>query len=438
MNADDLAAPEPLAAPPPRRPRLAVHFVVICLLAAVFGAVTVYIVRPLVVPLFLAVVFAILAAPVHERLAPRVGGRWVASGLLTLLLMLAAVGFPAVFAFLAFSQSEALIEALGGPGADPLREWPGHDPPPQLEPAIAWVTATTSIPEPAVRTALLQAATQLREVFYTRAGGFIGTLPELLMGLGVFVVALFFFLADGARMQESWEALTPLPVGHDRLLRRDFARVCRGLIAATLLASLAQAATFALGLLVIEWVWNPGIGWWLFPLTMACWVCSLIPFIGAWVVWLPTAVGLLWAGYPVAAVALAVYGSGIVSQVDNLIRMWVLHDTARMHPLLGFVTILGGIQVFGVFGLFLAPVVAAVTVTLLRILRAETVRVAARIGVGNGGAGGPNGGSVTTDRTASATTAASAPAAGDRPVTADTIPAPCERSASPSDAERSG
>lgn len=413
MNADDLAAPDPLAAPPPRRPRLAVHFVAICVLAAVFGTVTVYIVRPLVVPLFLAVVFAILAAPVHERLARWVGGRWVASGLLTLLLLLAAVGFPVVFTFLAFSQSEALIEALGGPAADPLRDWPGHDPPRQLEPVIAWVTATTGAPEHAVRTALLRVATQLREVFYTRAGGFIGTLPEFLMGLGVFVIALFFFLADGARMQESWEALTPLPVGHDRMLRRDFARVCRGLIAATVLASLAQAATFALGLLVIEWVWNPGIGWWLFPLTMACWVCSLIPFIGAWVVWLPTAVGLLWAGYPVAAVVLAVYGGGIVSQVDNLIRLWVLHDTARMHPLLGFVTILGGIQVFGVFGLFVAPVVAAVTVTLLRILRAETLRVAANISVGNGGTRRSNGGPAVADRTANAAGPAPTPDASD-------------------------
>ncbi len=368
-------------APTPIRPRLTVHFIIICLLTAVFSVVTLLIIRPLLVPLFLAVVFAILASPVQERLANHTGRRWLVGGLLTLALVALAVGFPAVVAWLAFEQSESTIISLGGSRPD-LKPGQGPNPArpedqPASEPLVGWVSRVTDRPPEVVRGWLREGLTELREVFYTRAAAFVGRLPEVFMGLGVFMVALFFFLADASKMQSAWEAITPLPLAHDRLLRRNFARVCRGLVAATLLASLAQAATFALGLFVIELLWDPGIGWWIFPLTMACWVCSIVPFVGAWIVWLPTAVGLLIGGYPLAGLILAVYGGAVVSQIDNIIRMWVLHGTARMHPLLGFVTILGGIQVFGVFGLFLAPVVAAVTVTLLRILRSEMIRLAA-------------------------------------------------------------
>jgi predicted PurR-regulated permease PerM len=394
-------------APTPIRPRLTVHFVIICLLTAVFAVVTLLIIRPLLVPLFLAIVFAILASPVQERLANHTGRRWLVGGLLTLALVALAVGFPAAVAWLAFEQSESTIISLGGGRADlkPGQE-PNPDPArpedhPASEPLVGWVARATGRPAEVVRGWLREGLTELREVFYTRAATFVGRLPEVFMGLGVFMVALFFFLADGSKMQSAWEAITPLPLAHDRLLRRNFARVCRGLVAATLLASLAQAATFALGLFVIELLWDPGIGWWIFPLTMACWVCSLVPFVGAWLVWLPTAVGLLIGGYPFAGLILAAYGGGVVSQIDNIIRMWVLHGTARMHPLLGFVTILGGIQVFGVFGLFLAPVVAAVTVTLLRILRSEMIRLAAGPrpnGEANGGANGETNGETNGER----------------------------------------
>ena len=69
---------------------------------------------------------------------------------------------------------------------------------------------------------------------------------------------------------------------------------------------------------------------------------------------------------------LAIYGGAIVSQVDTLVRVWVLKGIVRMHPLVVFVSILGGIQVLGILGLVVGPVTAAVLFALLRVLRRES------------------------------------------------------------------
>jgi predicted PurR-regulated permease PerM len=78
-----------------------------------------------------------------------------------------------------------------------------------------------------------------------------------------------------------------------------------------------------------------------------------------------------------AALTLALYGGLVVSQVDTLIRVWVLKDAARLHPLLALVCVFGGILYFGILGVFLGPMIGALLVALLRILKREVLDVSA-------------------------------------------------------------
>ena len=61
----------------------------------------------------------------------------------------------------------------------------------------------------------------------------------------------------------------------------------------------------------------------------------------------------------------------VVSQIDTVIRVWVLKDAAKLHPLLALVCVFGGILYFGILGVFLGPMIGALLVALLRILRKE-------------------------------------------------------------------
>jgi len=96
---------------------------------------------------------------------------------------------------------------------------------------------------------------------------------------------------------------------------------------------------------------------------------ALIPFLGAFVVYLPAAIWLVIAGSYIKATILVVFGVAIVSQIDNFLKPLLISGRTQLHPLLLFFSILGGIQVFGFLGVVLGPVVAAVFVGVFDLYR---------------------------------------------------------------------
>ncbi len=76
------------------------------------------------------------------------------------------------------------------------------------------------------------------------------------------------------------------------------------------------------------------------------------------------------------AVGLLVYSTVIVSGSDNVIKPMLLRGSARIHPLLGFLSIIGGVLAFGVFGFLIGPVVLSLILSAIRIYRLDVLRVA--------------------------------------------------------------
>jgi predicted PurR-regulated permease PerM len=85
-----------------------------------------------------------------------------------------------------------------------------------------------------------------------------------------------------------------------------------------------------------------------------------LPFIGTWVVWVPAAIWLMATGQLVKGVVLAVLGVTIVGSIDNFLRPAILSGRAQMNGLLMFISLLGGVSVFGLLGLVLGPIVTAI------------------------------------------------------------------------------
>jgi predicted PurR-regulated permease PerM len=93
---------------------------------------------------------------------------------------------------------------------------------------------------------------------------------------------------------------------------------------------------------------------------------SLIPILGAWMVWLPAAIGLLLTGEVTKGVILLIAGALLISAVDNFLRPALIAGRSQLNGLLVFVSVLGGIQVFGLIGLVLGPLAVAMAVGLIR------------------------------------------------------------------------
>ena len=96
---------------------------------------------------------------------------------------------------------------------------------------------------------------------------------------------------------------------------------------------------------------------------------SMIPMAGAFLVWVPAALYLLLAGSYLQAIVLGAWGFLVIGSIDNFLSPRLVGRRARLHELLIFFSVLGGLQVFGILGLVLGPVLAAITLALIDVVR---------------------------------------------------------------------
>lgn len=202
-------------------------------------------------------------------------------------------------------------------------------------------------------------------------------------------IAFYFFLADGPKMVQTLMRLLPLDDEYVRQLITEFDRTCRAVVLATWLAAFAQgllagAAFWLISLNVEDFTF-------VFSLTLLTIVMALIPFVGAAAVWLPASIWLYFnepsgGGEPHrwAAILLAIYGTGVISTVDNIIKPLVLHGQSNLHPLLALFSVLGGVKVLGPIGILVGPMVVVFLQTLLNILHSELTTIEQRGGARKG------------------------------------------------------
>jgi predicted PurR-regulated permease PerM len=97
---------------------------------------------------------------------------------------------------------------------------------------------------------------------------------------------------------------------------------------------------------------------------------SLIPMLGAFIVWVPAAIYLFATGHYAKGIFLVLWGTLVIGMIDNFLRPKLVGDRTKLHELLIFFAVLGGLQVFGVLGIVLGPVVLAITLALVDVFRA--------------------------------------------------------------------
>lgn len=198
-------------------------------------------------------------------------------------------------------------------------------------------------------------------------GLFSGVLFSLISGviaLLIFTVALYYFFADGTVLLAATEKLIPVHVDYQRELLQQFSRVVRSVVTATFLASLGQAFATTIALAVCGFDH-------LLTLFVVCFLSALIPMLGTWLVWGPCAVLLYLGGHWILATFLVIYGVAVVGMLDNVIRTYVLNSETKLHPLLALISVLGGLQVMGLWGVFIGPIVASCLHALVKIFNHE-------------------------------------------------------------------
>ena len=188
---------------------------------------------------------------------------------------------------------------------------------------------------------------------------------KVAFGLLIFVMALFFWFADGPEIVSALMVLSPLEDKYEQQLLNEFQMLVRAVVAGSIASAMAQAVLSGIGF------WFAGMQS-IFLLMAMTALLAMVPFVGASLVWIPASLWLAFGeGNMTAGIALAIYGALIVSTVDNVIRPWIIMERASLHPLAGLLGVLGGIQTLGPLGVFIGPIVVAFLQTLLTLLHRE-------------------------------------------------------------------
>ena len=357
---------------------------VLCGLIAFLGVTFYKVVAPFLLPLFLAAVVAVLCRPWYMRTRRKFGRRSrLAAGAVTaavmglILLPVTAATFVAGVQLIGLAdQAKTTVRQLERAVreesdyrvvvAEDLRKALRIEPPAEGEQDLA-ASAAGLLPAEfrELKAAVLQGGRDLpAAVGVGVAAGVLGNAVELLVALAMFGVGLYYFLCDGPALLKGARELVPVQTEYQQALLDRFDTVLRAVVVSTFLAALAQ------GLLTAIAIQFCGLGHF-FAFAIAATLASLIPLAGTWLVWAPCVVWLYLHDRPVAATLLLLFGAIVVGTLDNVVRTLVLNNDAKLHPLLAFVCVLGGLKVMGIWGVFVGPVVAACLHTLLEIFNTE-------------------------------------------------------------------
>ena len=203
-----------------------------------------------------------------------------------------------------------------------------------------------------------QGASRFGEYLASELGSIIRNIVVALFELFVMLFALFYFLRDGKSILNRWRALLPF----EESTRDAMLTEAQGLIFSSVTTSLAIAAVQGVicgGAFAIVGL-KSAVFW---GVVMA--FLSLLPVVGAWPIWIPATIWLFSTGHAGRAIALIGICGALGATIDNILRPLLLGGRSSLSGLLIFISVLGGIAVFGVLGIVLGPIVVATSVGVI-------------------------------------------------------------------------
>lgn len=349
MSDDEQSEPHP---PPP----LSLFFLLVLAGASIY--VLALLLWPFLLGILMSAAIAVLVYPAHLRLLGLVRSPSV-TAVLTLLIVSVLVLVPVL------ALGAALVDAVRTgvdllaahlEGASNAASW-------ALE-RLQRVAATFGgeIDPEALKRSLIAQLRGGAGLLASRSLDVISGFGGWLLQAGAAIFSLFFFLRDGETLVATLKWLMPVDARQtDRLLGQ-----ARDVIFATVYGNVGVAAAQGLlGGLAFLAVGLPSAALW----GTVMGVLSLLPVVGATLVWVPAGLWLLVSGEVARGLGLFVFGALVISSIDNFLRALLVGGRTELHPLAVFFSVLGGIALLGAAGVILGPVLFVVATSLIEMAR---------------------------------------------------------------------
>jgi predicted PurR-regulated permease PerM len=342
---------------PPRRMR--VTFALLFLLAI---GLALYVMWPFRGPLILAAVLAsVLQAPFRGLVRLARGRRAVAGAASTLILLVVIVGpLAAIIAFATTQVIKGLAFLRDTLGIENVAQLGHGELSPQAQELVDRGLG-----------ALHVSRAQLGDFVHRASAVAEGGVSKVVASSGratfhtaIMLIAFYFLLIEGSRLADWLRRVSPLEARQTRDLLDEFRAVSRASILGTAIAALFQALTATLGYSIT------GVPHAIF-FGLCTLVASFVPVVGTLIIWVP-AVAFLWlADHHGGAILLTAWCLVFVVGGEHIgkpiVLRYVLGGQQEMHTGIVFLSLLGGLEMFGLIGLVLGPLVFAFLLAMLRI-----------------------------------------------------------------------
>lgn len=319
-------------------------------------------ISPFLKPIVFSAVLAVLFFPLHSQIHRLIRKRNVAAMLSTVIVIL-LITLSVLFLGRAIATGlRDIYQSLNvsGGGGERLGAYLLH----LFERAVELLGRYVPISVSGLRNAAVNQAEKWVALLLNMTAGALGSITSIVGNAVIAFFILFFFFRDGRTMLRRASVILPLK---REQARRLFARV-QETLNAIVYGTLAMAALQ--GALT-------GIAFWILGVTSpVLWaivtaLCALLPVIGTAIVLLPAISMLIFSGHWIKGLILFAWAMVVVHPVDNLLRPYLIGGRTRLSTLYVFFALLGGLKTFGPLGVFIGPIILAITLALFKFLREE-------------------------------------------------------------------
>jgi predicted PurR-regulated permease PerM len=322
------------------------------ILMVLMSVITVMMLKEYLIAMIMGIILTLMVAPVHRFFLARKFKPTAAAATVTLLVTLVLIGPGLTFAGIAARQGVSFVE------------WMAKQEEFNLEGVTSWLNqrlpASFQIElDEELRQQVKTSATAVGKSATNFVLGLARQIPEAVMQIFIILLTCFFVLADGNALIRWISDKIPIASELRQTLAGAFQNTAISVVWASMVAAATQAVLMFAGFMILG---IPAA----FLAGGSTFIFAFIPVLGSGPVVIAGCIYLYLQGSVMKMFVLI--GIGVLTGLaDNIVRPVVLKGRGEMHPFISFIAIFGGLEMFGFFGVFLGPIIAAVLISMIQV-----------------------------------------------------------------------
>ena len=330
-------------------------FVALLLLSV---ALLAYVAFPFRTPLFLAVVLAAVLHSVNQRLATLLkGSRTISSALVTIAVLVVIVApFASLVLFVSKESMAGLTYLRETLGVQSVTELRGAQLPDAAQQSVDRILAFLHL----TRDQVFDGVTHVVGIAQAEMPAIVASGGRAILSTVIMLIALYFLLLDGARVVEWAWRVSPLSAAQTKELTAELRKVTSATVTGILATAVFQGFAAGVGYFLAG---IPHAGFF----GMLTSLVSFVPGVGTSLVWIPASASLWFRGHHSGSILLALFCLIVVVGAEQVGKPLLMRGQVQMHTGFIFLSLLGGLAMFGLLGILLGPLIVAFFLAMMRI-----------------------------------------------------------------------